>query len=280
MIVNMHRTGAFQVGGNSDQVIMGVPIPPGGRLLNVQGTVHVKLTFRSVIEDILMYGVKGFVFPVFDPDTPVTYDALWDSLVEKDQAGTGTLDLDEGGSSGSPEAELGELNLQDVLQIGATDLIEVFKRERMWTFASHPLHAHRDTGVDYYLPAETFPLKITRPVSVEQPAVFLLGFSSPGMDSTTTALRSTPSEKDWVQMVYMDDTVSDMVKNAAGLVEAGAETPYVEAQALIASLLEDTVIEETAVAAHFKSQAYDVLVNATAQVEMNQPSANRQLTGG
>ena len=110
--------------------------------------------------------------------------------------------------------------------------------------------------------------------------MFLLALSSPDMGTTTTSLRSTPSEKDWAQLVYIEDLVSDMVKNAIGLVEAGAETPYVEAQALIASLLEDTAIEESARAADFLATSWDVLIDATAQVEMNQPSANRQLSGG
>lgn len=279
MILNMHRTGAYTVATNSDQVIMGVPIPPGGRLLTVQGSVHVNTTARIALEAIVMYGLKGYVMPVFDPDTPQTYDALWDALVEKDQPGTSQLDIDTSAGDTEPDTELGQLDMQQVLGINATELIEVFKRERFITFASHPMHAHLDT-THFYHPGERFSLKITRPVAVEQPAMFLLALSSPDMGTTTTSLRSTPSEKDWAQLVYIEDLVSDMVKNAIGLVEAGAETPYVEAQALIASLLEDTAIEESARAADFLATSWDVLIDATAQVEMNQPSANRQLSGG
>ena len=190
------------------------------------------------------------------------------------------MSLDVDAADTAPEEEFGEGNIQQVLGITAVDLVQVFKRERLMSFASHPLHGHLDTSVHYYWPAETFAVSLTKPVRVEQPAMLMFGFSSPSMDQTTTTTRSSPSEIDWSRMLYMADTVRDLVKNAIGLTEAGAETPYVEAQTLIASLLEDKLIEETAVADHFQEVTWNVLVDVTAQIEMNQPSDERQITAG
>lgn len=280
VVINAHRFGLYAIDSNSDQVFLGVPIPPGGRVLQVQGKCAVMPSARLKIEEVVAYGVKAFVMPVFDPDTQQTYDLLWDALVEKDQVGSSLLDLDTSATDTTPEEELGEWDLQDVLGINATRMVEVYERERLISYPTHPMNAHLDTSVHYFWPAEAFNIRVMKPVFVEQPAMLLFGFSSPAMDRTTTGLRSTPLEREWAQMTYMDDTISDMVKNAAGLTASGTQEAGVEAQAMLAELVEDSVIEETARANALLAVTWLLNIDATIQIEMNQPSPNRQIHGG
>lgn len=277
IVVNMHRTGLFRVVKNTDQVIASAPIPPGGRLISAQGQFHILTDSILALNNVVSYGIGGYVVPVLDPDTPVTVDTLWDTLIEKDDTAAADLDLDTADADTDPEYEVGSPNIQRILQINATETAQVFKRRRWLTLASHPQNVHFDNTLKF-IPGEVVPVSVNKQVAVNAPSMLLFGFSSPNLDVTTTGLESTPTEQQWGFMSYMKSTVMDMVKDALVAFEAGAETPYAEAAALISKLLEDTAIEETVMAAQMVAVDFQVLVDMTIQVLMPEQSDLTQLT--
>ena len=54
------------------------------------------------------------------------------------------------------------------------------------------------------------------------------------------------SEIEWLQYQYIEDTQRDAWKYLTGLIESGAETPYIEAATLIETLLEGPIVESSA----------------------------------
>lgn len=265
--------------GGEDQVVAGVPVPEGGSVLQVQGFVDVMTNARMKVDEMCGYSLNMYMIPLQDFDTTVTYDILWDKLVPKDDTDTDLLVLDEAAVDIAPEEEPGDPDLETILGIHGTPLQVMFRRNQMFTFPSNPRHVHLDTS-HYYWPSERVPINITRRVYASGPSMCLFGFSSPTMDITTTGLRSTPVLKDWGRMQFIQDTLKDMLKNALGLVEAGAETPYVDAQAFLVDLLESNVIEEALAADHLLSMAYNVFTRLNFKVDMPENNGKAELTSG
>ena len=242
----MERMSLFKIVADQDQVVAVCPIPPGGRMLQVQGSVHVAPEGAIAIDEMLVYGLHGYILPVLDPDLADSVDDIWDNLVPKGQnVGTaGVIDLDQTAEDLEPVWEPGLENLEQLLNIDVMNIAEFYSRQRVMSWASHPMLGHLDTTLKY-LPAEVARVKVNRGYSVRQPSMAMLGFSSPATTSTTATLQAAPTEKEWGLMFFLKNTVLDMVTHALGTIEAGAESPYVEAAAFIARLVIATVIAET-----------------------------------
>jgi len=280
MRLNMNRKGLFLVGGGTDRVVAAVPVPAGGSLLQVGGSVSIMPVAAIPIDAMTAYSLNMYVIPVPDFDTPVTLDVLWDNIVPKDDDATDTLDLDEAGSGDTnPEFEVGSPDLETILGIHGTNITRVFGRKRFLSYGSHPMFSHINS-TPFFWPAEDVPVRINRKVRVQSPSMVVLGMSAPALDITVTTLQSTPTLAEWGRMSFLKDTLTDMVKNSLGLVEAGAETPYEEAQALIVKLLETNVIEEAGVAAHLLSTAYNVYSKLNFKIDMPEVSVGGELTAG
>ncbi len=276
---NMKREGLFRVTSDSDKVIAGVPIPPGGAVLQVQGHVDVMTDVCVAIDAEVRYALNAYVIPMTDFDSSVDVNTLWDNIVPKDDAATGDIEANESSADGDPEYEPGSPDLETIVGIHGTPLVPVFRRERAMTYASHPMFAHLDT-TNFFWPAERIPVSISKKVRVDQPSMLLWGFSSPLLDITTTSSLVTPTLQEWGRMQFMKDALTDMMKNALQLVEAGSETPYEEAQAHIVKLLEKVVIEEAGVAAHLTAVAFNVYSSMNFKVDMPEQGVNLELTGG
>lgn len=276
----MERMGLFAVPANEDQVISLCPIPPGGRLLQVQGSVHVMPSAAIAIDEIVVYALHGYVLPVLDPDLADNVDDIWDNLVPKGQSigSAGVIDLDQVAEDVEPVWEPGLENPEQMLNIDVMNIAEFYSRQRVMTYASHPMLAHLDTTLKY-LPAEVARVKVNRSYSVRQPSMAMLGFSSPQTGSTTTSLQTAPSEKEWGLMFFLKNTVLQMVTHALGTIEAGAESPYVEAALFLARLVVADVIEESAVAAHLMPVTYNVYTRLAFKVDMPDRLVGHELSG-
>lgn len=250
------------VGANTDSSIGHAVVPSEGRMNGVVGQVHCQTSAVQPFNSAMMYGCDGWMIPVDDPDTVDLIDDIWDRFVEKDftliagsfdldTAGTDTISFDEPGI-GSADRLGGQETLQQSKRF--------FRRRKMITFQSNP-KGFLDATPDVYLPGDVFRVSSKGMPVVDRMSVAVVGFGSPAFASVTTTHKSSPTETEWLQIKYMEVILEQAWMDLAGLTEAGAETPYVEAIALIADMLEPTVIEDTVAA--FKDATMDVFCQLT-----------------
>ena len=77
------------------------------------------------------------------------------------------------------------------------------------------------------------------------------------MDDTTSTLQAAMAENEWGQIKYARTMLERAMLHVFGLVEAGAETPWEDATAVLKKHLEPDVFEETAAA--FAAVGFDVV---------------------
>ena len=113
---------------------------------------------------------------------------------------------------------------------------------------------------------DSFQVRLRGPFRVSQPSVLVFGFGVPNMDDTTATLQSILQETQWGQVKYAESMVERAMLHLLGLVEAGAETPWVEATQLLQLHMDPDVFEEDA--ALFGTELYRVFTefSATHQV--------------
>lgn len=240
------RLGYRSVASDSDEVVVACPLPANGRMNGVKGQVKVVGTEGIPYNTGVAYGFSGFVIPVQDPDTQVTWDTLWDTYVPKDTAETaGAFDLDTGTPDTNPEFEIGHPDLQGMFDANPNAPVEIFRKRKILTLADTPIGYEKvDAGNDLFTPTDRFALDVGRNLRVRQPALIAFALSSPAFHTVGATIPSTPTEAQWMMLQYAETFLEDMLKNLLGLVEAGAETPYEEASDFLAEFLESAVLEE------------------------------------
>lgn len=248
------------VAGNTDKVIAACPIPAGGTLNSIWMEVHAISDAGVSQLRMAMYGITGYVLPVPDPDSGLSYDEAWDQLVPKDEAHLANLDMDTATDDVTPEFEPGEIDLNNLFDMVGLTPRQIFRRRKYITTANSLLPVG-GTLVDTYRPVDFFTTKVKKPVRCSMASYGVLGFSSPATSSTTTGLWAAPGENQWAILQYMDIFIEQMFIASLGLIEAGAESPYEEAELFISELLEDLVFEEDANS--FDVQAWTVYCRAT-----------------
>ena len=257
------RLGHNQIITGTDRVVVGFPLPAGGRLNNIHLDIHLA-TYDVAVKKAVMYGITGFVVPLLDPDAVITYQDSWDTQIPKDVANAaGVFDLDTGATDSTPEFEVGEPDWSGVFKVTAGAPLEIFKRRKMMSFASSPV-GHEGAAVDTYNAVDLVQTTIKRNVTVDTPSLILFGLSSPSMDVTGSDAVNSLLEKEWIQYQFLEDTLKDAWKHLVGLTETGAETPYVEAAALVAELIEAPIFEQTA--GSFADVTWEAFAKATFDV--------------
>lgn len=252
------------VANNTDQIITGVPIPADGVLKNVWLEIHGISAAISVFF-AAMYGITGYIVPVLDPDNVVPLDTLWDTQIPKDiELASGAYDLDVGATDSSPEMEWGEVNTETLFQAGVGPK-QIFERKGLVTFTSAKLGFETGTP-DTFTPSFAIKTQLKQVTRVSVPSVVMFGLSSPTMTDTTTSERSTPSEAQWSQYKYLEMTLEQALLDAIGLTEAGAETPYEEALAFLADIIERDALEDDA--GSFAAVAWTTFTKATYQISV------------
>lgn len=282
VILNQKRMGLYRVNGSSDRVVAGVAVPRGARVTQVSGFIDVMPVSRMNLTDILPFSLRGFMVPVHDFDTQITYDQIWDNLVPKDDAATDTIEADEAAGDTTAIDTPGLPDLETIMGIHGTKLISVFKRQETFSYAGHPRFMHNDEITPFtdrfYWPAKRFPIKMNRGYSAVEPSLFLLAVSNPVTTATVTTLHSSPTITEWSRMAVLEYTLHQMMINFIGAHESGAESPYVEAQALIVKLMEPAVIEETNRAGHLRALSLDVNVQLNFKVDYPEKRLSGELT--
>ncbi len=234
---------------NTDRVVADYPIPTGGKLNNIWIEQHVIGPDEVDTAHLVIYAVSGYVMPVLDPDTPDSVDDIWNLQVPKDvEVGNDVIDLDTGTNVATPDYEIGEIDFTEVFEMGASSLKKIFNRVKRVSVASNPMgYTQVDAASDLYKPSDIWKTQIKKNISVQSPSMALIGFSSPEMVDTTTTVPNSPSEQDWFQIQYLEQTVENMLMHVGGITTAaGTQEPFSEAATLVANLLKRDYFEETA----------------------------------
>ena len=83
-------------------------------------------------------------------------------------------------------------------------------------------------------------------MAVNKPSVLVVALASPNLDDTTTVTPKALTEAQWPQIRYVGHVMERALLHVLGVTEAGAETPWEEATALLQAHLEPDMYEEAA----------------------------------
>lgn len=255
-----HQLQHNSIPSNQDEVIGHAILPSDCQLNGVQGQVHCQMAATVPFNRAVMYACDGWVIPVDDPDTVDVIDDIWDRFVEKDNPAT-SFDLDTASADTISFDEPGTPNSDRIAGLGELDQSKrFFRRRKLMTFQSIP-RGFIDATPDTYIPGDVFNVKVRRRMSVDEFSIAMFGFGSPAFTSVTTTHPSSPTETQWLQLKYAEVVLEQAWMDIAGLTEAGAETPWEEATALIVDMLEPVILEDTAGA--FNNDDWDVFSQFT-----------------
>lgn len=267
---------------NKDRVIGSIQLPKGGKLKSVSGEIHVNGPESQAVNLFNAYGVSGSMVPVPDMETAIENDELWDDVIVKasdptQAAGTVGFDFDWTTDNDEPEIEPGDMDVDALL--GATQEAKEFLAPRLeWvSWAKSRQGGYAAATPDTWLPSDYKTFRSKRTLVADEPSVCLIGFSSPALDERATADATFGSGSKWWMLQNMDATLLDMSKAQAGLLEAGAESPYADATAAIVEMIAPTMKDESVTL--FKSLTWTVLCVCTWVVELPETSIPKVLDG-
>ncbi len=252
------RTTFITVASNSDAVFFGISLPSGSVIHDIKCKVSVASQADVARAVGLFYAIEGWILPMLDPDGGGTFDALFDTLVPKD-SDSDVLDLDTGAVDTTPFFEPGEVDWSDIVDVGLRPE-RIYSRKRLMSISSgNARFIFQDNQSPFavkWIAGDTFSIHIKKRFSVRQPSIMAFALANPAMDDTTATTETALSENEWPRVKFMKDVLTLALHHVLGLTEAGAETPWVEAAALVKKHLEPDVIET--VGGSFGSQAYEV----------------------
>ncbi len=272
------RMKEIKVVAGTDQVIFGVSLPSGSRINKLSCEVHVWNTALTAVETIAAYACEVWILPVLDPDAGASFQDIWDAMVPKD-TDVDTIDLDTGGTDTTPFYEPGEMDLESMINVGR-EPERIYHRKKLFSYASAPLKT-QDAVTPFGLRSgfsDVFGINISKNYAISEPSVVLVAIAAPSFDDTTNVEESALLENEWFQVKYMEDTVKRAVQHLFGLTEAGAETPWEDATALLRKHLDPDVFEETA--GRFTAPNWSVVCQGILDHSVVGTLEKLQMTGG
>lgn len=273
MIVIRRSIYAVNIAAGADNVIGSAPIPKGGKIMSVQGEIHVNGEESQDTGLFSAYGFSAHLVPLEDPETALTLDELWDDVVVKaidpvTAAGAVGIDIDWITTVGAPEIEPGEMDVTDLLGMSQGSKELIAPRLEWISWAKSRQGGWAAGTPDTFFPSDYKTFKSEKTLAADAPSEVLIGFSSPSLDDLKlqSADVSFSSAAEWYMLQNMDSTLEDMAKAQAGLTEAGAESPYANASTLLEEVLAPPMVDES-VASLYNTLAYDVLCVSTFVLE-------------
>ncbi len=255
------------ISAGTDLAIWGFPIPPGGTLNRLHFDTHVIGQEESEVIDAMMYGLGVWLIPLADMDDTSSLDSVWNEKVPKDEAETESgFNLDEVGDSQPEFAAGGELDWNSIFEITEGQSVEIFRRRKMLSAADGATGYIRiSAATDLFTPVDSFKGKVNKRYHTKAASMVIAGFSSPALDVTQVpAADLVPTEKQWVQLSFLDDTLHQALMSAIGLVVSGTQEPYSEALAWIARYLEPAISQDAT--SIFQSGTYRVFSKVSADI--------------
>ncbi len=224
--------------------MLGVNVPPGGVFHGFRGNLRIHGA-ETVIANALLYGLDAYAVTLHDVDAGDTFDTVWDLQVPKTSEDVDTMDLDVETTDTDPVFEPGEHSWEKLFGWeGGID--KLLQYRRIFTAADFIGGLAATGGFTHYMPGEVKPITIRHGKIVDQATVIMMALSSPVMDRTTAGALTILSEGNFLKLQLLRDTAVDAIHQLMGAVEAGAETPYVEAAAFLDLLLSPPPTEEVA----------------------------------
>lgn len=238
----------------TDTVVMhGTPLPSECRQNNFWAEVHIVGldSVRPNVEQAFIYGVDGWITHIEDPDSAVTWDVLFNTMIpfDKDVA-SGAFDLDTSSAHSGPAFEPGEPSIEAI--VGAANVrrdAHWYKRRKMLTYASNPRGLDPAADPPTWQQTDWFPLRVGRRIGVELMSATMLAITIPTMNDIATGgsmVFSPSDDATWIQIKYMEVMLEQAWMHLSGLTEAGAETPWEDAALLVEDFVEPGVQETTA----------------------------------
>lgn len=251
---------------NSDRVVIGLTIPSESVLKSYWLEQHIIYGVPIDVVTMTMYGTTGHLLPYLDPDTPLSFETMWDTQVPKDSdlaSGVFEHDTAPGAPDSTPEWEPGQPSPAGIMGM-STAPTEVMRRRKRISFANTKNWA--DVATDVFMPSDFYVAQSNRSRRVEMDSALLFGTSNPELVDTTATEPTTLSLQNLSFIKYVDMTLRMAFMELLGLTEAGAETPWTEAAAAIQLYTETSLFEETAGA--FAPQVLNAFTFATIGIEV------------
>lgn len=271
-----HIMAETAVADATDRVINSIAIPGRSTLRHVWMDFSLVRTVQQDVLDGSMYGVTAYIVPMLDPDATPDVNAIWDLQIPKDDTiGPDSIDMDFSDTAdATPEIEPGDPSLEELFNV-ASRPARIFQRTELITFGKQSAGFTAGTP-DTFRPRDAWKAEIKQHYFVEQPSVLMFGLSAPATTSTGSVFNPSSNEE-WLQLRFMADTAKDAWKHAVGLFETGAETPYVEAAALIASFLEQFTEETTGA---WIAAAYRIFTDFRYEIEVEGELSIESISAG
>ncbi len=231
----------------ADRVFFGISLPSDSVIHDINLEVHLRQAEFLSVANVTMYAIEGWILPILDPDSVVNFNTLWDNLVPKD-TDVENVNLDTTGADATPFFEAGEPDFSQMLDIGLRPE-RVWSSSRMLTISKGSVATIQDNQTPFkarWLPGTTQEIRIRKRFHVTQPSALVFAIANPSLDDTTATEPTAMAEDEWVQTKYIGMVLERAMLHLFGIVEAGAETPWEEATALLKKHLEPDVFEETA----------------------------------
>ncbi len=239
------RVFAAQVIAGADQMVGGMWLPAHTVLKRVRGYCVFEAAVERGLNQVSMGAIAGYILPVVDPDAGSNMATIWDTQVPKDVTSE-TLDLDEATASGAPFWEPGAQKWENLYDVGNSP-VRLFERHFLSGMGHNAIAVNRDpeSTFDYeYIGGKTIPIDIEGQMRVDGPSLIAFAIGSPLTTVTSaTAAVAAISEADWPQLQFIDHVIERALLHLLGLTEAGAETPFEEATAMLKTHLSPPVLE-------------------------------------
>ncbi len=221
----------------TDKVMYAFPLP-GGAVVNGAWLDHSQSIPDVSVDSAIQTSIFGYIVPVLDLDAGTVPDTIWDNQIPKDSADDthDTLDIDRHGAVDDPVAELGDVNINAMLDFKDGPR-RIFKRETIHTFPKSPIGFKVGTPDTYYA-LDSFKTRLSGTYRVNAPSYYLVAIGVATGADTASAWPVLNTRGEWSQLAYMADALKDAMKAMAGLSISGTQEPYTEAMILIHSYLE------------------------------------------
>lgn len=231
----------------TDEVFFGLSLPSGSRVNGVNIDLQFWASGVRLASEASLYAIEGWILPIHDPDAAATYDQFWDRMVPKD-TDVETIDLDTASGDAAPFYEPGEPNFAGLFDVGWQPE-RIYRREGILSPVTGNIMVTRDPATPFlteWFPGVQVNIRVNKNYAISQPSVLLFALALPALDDTTNTVSSVALENEWPQTKYIGDVLKRAMLHLFGLVEAGAETPWEEATALLKKHLEPDPFEFSA----------------------------------
>lgn len=223
----------------ADAVVLGMTLPSDTVVTRIKMDCHLLSSVYKNTADVVMYAMEGWVLPIQDVDLADTYDDIWDALVPKD-TDVEVMDLDTQALDTTPFYEPGEVDWTALFDVGLKPK-RIYQRIRILSAARGSLTTAQDVETPFsaqWVPGEHFTVNINRPIRVKQPSVLVFAVASPAQDDNNATVMAALGENQIPRVKYMGHVLEQALLHTLGIIEAGAETPWEEATALLKAHLD------------------------------------------